>query len=552
MNNRHLCAGFLIWLCCTEALAVQLGQLSSYSRLGEPLVARIDLYGAQTDELALSSFELRPEIGTRSGSAEQRAVSAISPSLARDRRGQPYLKLTSIVPVNEPIVSFRLRLRTGTTTSIGHYTLALDPPAYRSKPAPPVTEERGVAPMTIASASRYGPVRSGQSLWRIMRETGLATGDTGATIERIVADNPHAFVAGDANRMRAGVMLVLPQRDSAAAPRPATTSVEATAAEIAPASAAAMGSPAALRMPSARSADRGAGAIGASRGTVPDVNTAARLAALEKKFAALRERYALQQAAAGPSTEAAPAAAAPSTPASSATADDDIAVVKPQRTGAEAPVAMNPRTAETAAANVGETGLDGGFLSRLALTVLGLALLLALIAKASLVGIEYLRRRGSQRAELTAHEDLRAGIALKAEKRFQLEDEMKRRIAEKREPDPDKSDNAIERAVNNAGEVVSIEEIELRIAHGYYSEAERLSIDVIARTPNNHRAKLLLAEIYYLNERAEDFVRIVDEIHLLHRADIGDDHWQRIMRMGKVLAPERAPFSGPTAIDSEA
>ena len=285
MINRQLVAGLLICLCCTEALAVQLRQLSSYSRLGEPLIARIDLYGAQTDQLTLSSFELRPEIGAPTGSAEQRVLSTVLLSLARDRRGQPYLKLTSTVPVTEPIISFRLRLRTGTTTSVRHYTLALDPAAYRSKPVPSVAEERDIAPMTIASASRYGPVRSGQSLWRIMQETGLVTDDTRATIERIVADNPHAFVAGDATRMRAGVLLVLPQRDSAAAARPATKSV------------AAIRPPADLPMPSAQSGDRGTGAARVSRATARDVSRAARLAALEAKFAAIRKRYALQQPA---------------------------------------------------------------------------------------------------------------------------------------------------------------------------------------------------------------------------------------------------------------
>ena len=232
----------------------------------------------------------------------------------------------------------------------------------------------------------------------------------------------------------------------------------------------------------------------------------------------------MQQPAASPPTEAPALAAVPATPASSIAIDDDITVVKPQKTDAGEPV------------------LDGGSLGKFALTVLGLVLLVTLIAKASLAGQAYLGRRDSQRAELTADEDL------KAEKRLQLEDEMKRRIAEKHEPDSTESRDAIERT----GVVVSIEEIESRIAHGYYSEAEKLLLDVIARTHGNHRAKLLLVEIYYLNERVEDFVRIIDEIHLLHRADIGDENWQRIMRMGKVLAPERAMFSGPTAIDSEA
>ena len=93
------------------------------------------------------------KFGAPTGSAEQRVLSTVLLSLARDRRGQPYLKLSSTVPVTEPIISFRLRLRTGTTTSVRHYTLALDPAAYRSKPVPSVAEERDIAPMTIASAS---------------------------------------------------------------------------------------------------------------------------------------------------------------------------------------------------------------------------------------------------------------------------------------------------------------------------------------------------------------------------------------------------------------
>ena len=96
--------------------------------------------------------------------------------------------------------------------------------------------------------------------------------------------------------------------------------------------------------------------------------------------------------------------------------------------------------------------MDGGSLGKLALTVLGLVLLVTLIAKASLAGLAYLRRRDSQRAELTADEDLKAETGLKAEKRLQLEDEMKRRIAEKRAPDSTEIRDAIERT----GEVVSI------------------------------------------------------------------------------------------------
>ncbi|CAN0512238.1 unnamed protein product, partial [Phaeothamnion confervicola] len=56
----------------------------------------------------------------------------------------------------------------------------------------------------------YGPVRAGQSLWGILKETGLARGDSHALMREIVAANPHAFVGADARRLRLGVMLQLP------------------------------------------------------------------------------------------------------------------------------------------------------------------------------------------------------------------------------------------------------------------------------------------------------------------------------------------------------
>jgi len=71
---------------------------------------------------------------------------------------------------------------------------------------------------------------------------------------------------------------------------------------------------------------------------------------------------------------------------------------------------------------------------------------------------------------------------------------------------------------------------------------------VIAQAPTNHRAKLRLAEIYYLNERVEEFVALASEIAAQHRNDIGDDGWQRVMRMGKAIAADRPPFSGPVQV----
>lgn len=533
-------------VCCTGAFAAQLGQLSTHSHLGEPLLARIELYGLQAREFAGADLELRPEIGVPRDSAERRVLASITPAMARDARGFPYVKLTSNAPVSEPIVSFRLRLTTGTVTNVRHYALALDPPVYRQTRTPPEVVEAATAPSVVVMETptrSYGPVRSGQTLWRIMQETGLTAGDTAATIAAIVNDNPHAFMSGDANRMRVGVILTLPGSELAAAP-PAAPVTDAIAQDAVPVPVPIVAPPV------VEIATAPADASTAPRQFAQDAATAARLKALEEKFAAIRARYERQRqaSAAAPSKDAAAEFSVAVSPASpTATAVDELAV--PEETAARLPE-ITPTEVPSQADTTSTSG-EGSFLYLIVTIVVG-ALVLALVVKAALMLIANARRRRVHVRTETTDAGLRAEIAAKAEKRVKLESEVKRRIEENRQAPDAVAETTIERAIESTSEAQAIDEAETKIAHGHYSEAEDLLLNVIAKTPNNYRAKLRLAEIYYLNERREDFVRIADVIYNRHREEIGDENWQRIMRMGKIIAPERPPFSGPAAIESEA
>ena len=70
--------------------------------------------------------------------------------------------------------------------------------------------------------------------------------------------------------------------------------------------------------------------------------------------------------------------------------------------------------------------------------------------------------------------------------------------------------------------------------------------------PSNVTAKTRLAEIYYITERAEEFGTIVEELQQTHRAELSNEEWQRIVRMGKVIAPDLAIFSGPRVAERRA
>ncbi len=178
-----------------------------------------------------------------------------------------------------------------------------------------------------------------------------------------------------------------------------------------------------------------------------------------------------------------------------------------------------------------------------------LLLLVALTLGAMRFG-RRLRGRMADAGVRSADRDMVAEIARKTEKRAQLEDEVKRMIAGRIDGNEESAKGGLRPADLLAGVRGTLEEIETRIAHGQYNEAEAMLEQTIVDAPNNFRAKLRLAEIYYLNERHEEFVDLAEEIHRQHRSDIGDENWARLMRMGKVIAPDRPPFSGPVAVEA--
>ena len=591
MNMPKLLLSLVLSCLCVSVHALQLGQLRATSTLGQPLDARVAIYGADTNNIGAYTLRLKPDITAPRGGNERRIVESMQVSVQRDQAGTPYIALRSTEAIDEPVVRFRLRASDGSSTAIHHFTLALSPARYatpKREPAAaaPVVEDTPKQTPALASSfsstsSNYGPVRSGQSLWRILRELGLNNGNTETLIQEIVARNPHAFTNADPNRLKVGVNLEIPQPSAASAElpeaaanppapeilspesnqsKPADNVVETEPVESQPAQPVSQVGAIATEA-SASGANLTSTTGVQSKGSenrFKDPAIEARLAELERKFKAIRARYAAQQAQANKAettqaeTEAGTSiAAAPAETPTAVVVDDEIA-----STGAS-PASPATATAPADTASVSETaGTTDAALSLSSMILVAFAVVLGLMALT--VAILAYRRRwhaaklsGEQAA---SDEQQLAEIARKTEKRLQLEDEVKKRISEKRTNGADAPRSTVERSVEKveqmgAAQETSLEEIENRIAHGQYAEAEQMLNVVIANNAKNYRAKLRLAEIYYLNERTDEFVDLANELATKHREDIGDEGWQRVMRMGKVVAPERPPFSGPVAVD---
>ena len=93
-------------------------------------------------------------------------------------------------------------------------------------------------------------------------------------------------------------------------------------------------------------------------------------------------------------------------------------------------------------------------------------------------------------------------------------------------------------------------EIDASIANGRYQDAARLLQQVIAAAPRNLAAKLRLTEVFYITERVEEFGALAEDLQRYHRGDLTNEEWRRVMRMGKIIAPDIGPFAGPLAVNS--
>lgn len=211
------------------ASALGLGEISLYSALNQPLDARIELIDAE----GLDANDFRVRLAgeadfARAGVERLYSLNDLrfTPVLSG---GQRYIRVQSSQNMREPYLNFLIVVARPGGQLLREYTLLFDPPessAYRqqaaSLPSParieaPVRSQISV-PKELPSAERGEryQVRRGDSLWLIARR--LQQAGSAAPLQRlmegILALNPHAFIGGDASRLKADVSLLLPDEAS--------------------------------------------------------------------------------------------------------------------------------------------------------------------------------------------------------------------------------------------------------------------------------------------------------------------------------------------------
>jgi pilus assembly protein FimV len=459
---------------------------------------------------------------------------------------------------------------------------------------PVQAESPSAAPVAAGGGDSY-EVQRGDSLSAIARRLSSSTGArTDQLMVSIYRANGGAF-EGDMNRLRAGSVLRIPSSDEIAAVSPSEASgeVRRVAGSWSPGSSS-EGAGRLRLVPPSDSA--GPGATGANSAAVSDLQNHVRdlegqlseskrmlelrnteLAELQAKLAAS------QQPATQPSTAVTPApvetspatqpeTATPATTpeASAATPETATPTEQPAETPIETPPTTAAPTPETTPAASTETaGEEGGSIVDMLMKYWwAIAAAVAL-----LVGLLFARGRGKRKT--AEFDDSLGRLADQGEDRLAMpagsisdtgrmraphdsipedilveESGTHRALQETqdiplaptvRTDDTISSDTAV-----NLDQGDPLAEADFHMAYGLYDQAADLVRIAIQREPDRRDLKLKLLEVFFVWGNKEQFLSMAHELSST-RSEAPPGEWEKIVIMGKQIAPEDPSFSGGTS-----
>lgn len=260
--TRLLLLGILL-LFSTSAFALGLGNAKAESYLGQPLNVRIDMLTREGEDLSSVTAKLASAEDYALIGANRDAISVPLRFNVDVQGAQPFIRVSSNLAVNDPVVRLIIELNWTSGRLLREYTLFLDPPTVSSAAPPPVIDERtkpdvpqqsAPAPIPAPAPSEeppetaevgepeeinedagttlanrdtsgeftgddeYGPVQSGDTLWRIASNWSEGSG---ASINQVMvaiqSNNPQAFINNNINLLKRGAILRMPSSADIAA-----------------------------------------------------------------------------------------------------------------------------------------------------------------------------------------------------------------------------------------------------------------------------------------------------------------------------------------------
>jgi len=595
-----------ILLTPAAAMALGLGEIRLGSSLNEPLSAEIDLVAATPEELAaLDAHLASPEVFTRYGLDRPAFLSTLEFSVGKGKDGRSVLLVHSREAISEPFVSFLIDVNWPRGRLLREYTVLLDPPAMLARgdspapapiaaptttpaPAPGPAPAEPAAPVPAPAPQAAAPV-TGESTYQVSRGDTLygiagsiSGGDRQAIQRTMIAlfrANPEAF-DGNINQLHAGAILRVPPSSEMA-----TIASSEAASEVSQQNAAWRAGGGGQESGRLKLVTPPEGEAEAATGPQPsgrvesqinslekDINEQKRLlelrnqelADLQKKLADARAKEEAVKPAPAPVPEPAPVAPAPPSGETAVAPEDDVG-----KTTAPAPAPAKPKPAKPKPAPKVKEGPS--FVDTLTdnwLILVGGALLLVL----GLLGYNFFRRRRDEDVDGALKSfDLPPDAPIPTETMrlralavgdrtaemvrppmFQEEDDDDEDIVVEERPVARPKTEAPRPGVGHE-ETISTEaaldldtadplaEADFHMAYGLYDQAVDLVRMALQKEPQRNDLKLKLAEIHFVAGDTNQFLTVARD--LKKSLGAGGD-WDRIVIMGRQLAPDESMFAG--------
>ncbi len=540
-----------------------LGRISVRSNLGETFRADIELTGVRSSELEGARIGLASPDTFRDLNVDYSGyMSALRFSVAPSSRGA-VIHVSSSTPINEPYLRFVVEAKTSSGRSVREYTVLLDPASYSAPQGKNIVQDLPAYGDSNLSSRYQGEgktaharpsstpgtlqTRAGSTLRGLAARVKPAGAGTEQTMAALVQANPHAFIDGNPNKLKAGITLKVPPvgRIKAITPEQARD-ILGGAAATAPADNAmpAQAQPAAgkgkngdvlkLVPPEAGAAD--ASKLGALEQQVAAreqslKDAQARITALEEQLKALQAGKPMPPAASAP--EAVPLSA--SAPAGLASAP--AAEVAPQPASAPAPVVPKPAPKPVAPP---PPPPEKSFLDTL---IDNLPLVGGGIAGVGVIGLVV--------AALARRRKNAAGPALQVS--TQSSNAVLGRGAVTNMNGPASVGGGHSFMTNftqsagaiDAAEVDPIAEAEVYMAYGRDVQAEEILKDALAKDPSRQEVRVKLLELYAARPDATSFEKLARELHTT--TDGKGQMWAKVAAMGLAIDPANALYHSAEA-----
>jgi pilus assembly protein FimV len=601
MKRIGLARGLLaLLLLPSAAFALGLGDVHLNSPLNAPLDAEIELVNATPEDLATLEAKLASkETFARYGLDWPPFLASVRVTRGRSANGADVLRVESQETVTEPFLTLLIEASWARGRLVREYTVLLDPPVFapNSVSAAPVTAPSAGATATTGQIDRPAPsaaepaaasmapagggdsynVQRGDSLSAIARRLSASVGArTDQLMVSIYRNNSAAF-DGDMNRLRAGSVLRIPSAEEAATVSPVEASGEVRRLAGAWAAAGGASSEGRLRLVApSTGATSGAGAADSAevdglrsrvRELEGELNESKRM--LELRNSELADLQAKLAASQQPGVQPAPtqqptpppAELERPTPPPAATQPE---VVTPPAETATPPAPTTSTPSETTPTASTDTLEEPSLFDSLKWWLIGAVVLL-------LVGVLALRKRNAKKS--VEFDDNLSRLAEQGGDRLAepmgtsdtgrmhapmssntvpddilVEESGTHRALQTTQDIPMaaptvRTDETIssETAVNlDQGDPLA--EADFHMAYGLYDQAADLVRIAIQREPDRRDLKLKLLEVFFVWGNKEQFLATARDLSD-SRGEAGPGEWEKIVIMGKQIAPEDPIFS---------